>query len=80
MLILSCVFSEVSKIYRMPDPRSILFFVVSFLATAYGHLHAAVPQEYLDNPEKDISHLDEEMRMRITHARFGSVARNICWL
>lgn len=54
----------------MPDPSKILLCFASFLASAYAHLHGVVPQEYLDNPDKDISHLDEEMRMRITHARF----------
>lgn len=60
---------NLSPLTTMPDPRKILFIFASLFATAYGHLHGAVPQEFLDDPDKDISHLDEEMRMRITHAR-----------
>lgn len=34
-----------------------------------GHLHISVPQEYLDDPTKDISHLDDDTKLRIMHAR-----------
>ncbi|XP_022672636.1 RING finger protein 121-like [Varroa jacobsoni] len=35
-----------------------------------GHLHISVPQEYLDDPTKDISHLDDDTKLRIMHARY----------
>lgn len=45
-------------------------FILGVLCDAVGgHVHLNVPQEYLDDPNKDISHLDDDTKLRIMHAR-----------